>query len=253
MTGVRIHLSPNLRQAQIAELVSQRGEVSVAVLARRFKASAETIRRDLSALADAGQVRKVHGGARAMRAQKEGFFAARMRRNALAKREMAEKLVPLIKPRQTLFMDTGSTTLICAEALARVKALTVITNSTRVASAFAKGRGGATVYLLGGQYREDNAQTVGAGTVRDIAAYRADMALLTVGAIDSSGAMDFSHQEAMVARAMCDAAAQIVVLADHSKFNRRAAFNVCDLASIDVLVSDKAPDAGLLSAHTTVL
>jgi DeoR/GlpR family transcriptional regulator of sugar metabolism len=63
---------------------------------------------------------------------------------------IAEKITKLIMPRQTIFMDTGSTTLICAEALARVKGLKVITNSTRIAATFASATGEAEVYLLGG-------------------------------------------------------------------------------------------------------
>ncbi len=242
------HLSPAARQARILELVAQRGQARVPALARRFQTSDETIRRDLTILAEAGQLRKVHGGARALAAQHEGVFAARLRRNALAKRLIAEKLVAMLSPRATLFMDTGSTTLICAEALAKVKNLTVITNSTRIAAAFGTGRGGAEVYVLGGAYRADNAQTVGAATLADIAHYHADIALLTIGGLDQSGAMDFSHAEAMVARAMAAASTQVVVLADHSKFGRRAAFGVCGLADISTLVSDTPPDESLRAA-----
>lgn len=246
-----MYMRPALRQAKIYDLVSQRGSVSVEVLAGEFDASAETIRRDLSVLADAGQLRKVHGGARAMAPapqQGEGVFEARMRRNALAKRVIAEKLAGVIAPRQTIFMDTGSTTLICAQAIARIKKLTVITNSTGIAATMAEGSGGADVYLLGGRYRRDNAQTVGGTTLAEIASYRADIALLTIGALDAGGAMDFSKYEAEVARAMANAAAQVTLVADHSKFNRSAPFQVCDLGAINRLVSDKPPEAALANA-----
>jgi DeoR family glycerol-3-phosphate regulon repressor len=231
-----------MRQAEICDLIAKRGEISVGRLAVKFDTSAETIRRDLTILADAGQIRKIHGGARSLSPQGEGVFDVRMRRNALAKRLIAQKVVSLVVPRQTVFMDTGSTTLICAEAMARIKKLTVITNSTRIAATFAEGAGGADIYLLGGRYRRDNAQTVGSDTTNEIARFRADMAIITVAAIDAGNAMDFSNDEAQVARAMIGASAQTVIVADHTKFNRAAPFNVCSLNGINALVSDKAPD-----------
>lgn len=248
MTGARKQIRPSIRQAEISEFVTKRGEASVDLLAEKFDTSSETIRRDLSVLANAGQVRKVHGGARSLISHGEGGFDTRMRRNTLAKHLIAEKMAKLVKPRQTLFMDTGSTTLICAEALARIRRLTIITNSTRIAASFSAGAGRADVYLLGGLYRGGNAQTVGAGTVSEIANYNADMAILTIGAIDGGGAMDFSNQEALVARAMMRASGLVTILADHSKFDKRAAFKVSGLSGVDTLVSDRAPGAALKTA-----
>lgn len=241
MAGRRTNIKPSIRQARIVELVSQQSAVTVEGLAADFNISPETIRRDLSILADAGQIRKVHGGARAAQLQEEGPFKDRMNKNTLAKRVIAEKVARLVSPRQTIFLDTGSTTLICAEVLARIDGLKVITNSCRIASTFAKGSGGADVYLLGGQYRGDNAQSVGAITVEEVARYNADCAIITVSALDTCGAMDFSHEEAQVARAMIAASSRVAVVADSTKFNQRTVFNVCELSQIDTLVVDAAP------------
>lgn len=238
---------PAVRQAEIHDVVARRSEVSVDVLARKFDASPETIRRDLTVLADAGLVQKIHGGARGIVPQAEGEFASRLRRNALAKRRIGEAMADLVQPHTTLFMDTGSTTLICAEALSRIKNLTIVTNSTGIAQAFYKGRGGADIYLLGGAYRGGNAQTVGGAVIRQIADYRADMAILTVGAIDGQGATDFSNHEAEVGRAMIKASSALTLVVDRSKFNRSAGFKLCGLSEIDTLVTDQAPDAALLA------
>ncbi len=241
MAGRRTSIKPSMRQARIVELVSQQNAVTVEGLAADFNISPETIRRDLSILADAGHIRKVHGGARAAQLQEEGPFKDRMNKNTLAKRVIAEKVARLVSPRQTIFLDTGSTTLICAEVLARIDGLKVITNSCRIASTFANGSGGADVYLLGGQYRGDNAQSVGAITVEEVGRYNADCAIITVSALDTCGAMDVSHEEAQVARAMLAASSRTAVVADSTKFNQRTVFNVCELSQIDTLVVDTAP------------
>lgn len=241
MAGRRTSIKPSIRQARIVDLVSQQDAVTVEGLAADFNISPETIRRDLSILADAGHVRKVHGGARAAQLQEEGPFKDRMNKNTLAKRVIAEKVARLVSPRQTIFLDTGTTTLICAEVLARIDGLKVITNSCQIASTFANGSGGADIYLLGGQYRGDNAQSVGAITVEEVGRYNADCAIITVSALDTCGAMDVSHEEAQVARAMLAASSRTVVAADSTKFNQRTVFNVCELSQIDTLVVDAAP------------
>jgi DeoR/GlpR family transcriptional regulator of sugar metabolism len=241
-------VKPRVRQQEILDLVVRDGEVSVETLASRFDSSQETIRRDLSILADAGRIRKVHGGARHLLRGDEGAFDERMGRNALAKRLIAEKITKLITPRQTIFMDTGSTTLICAEALARVKGLKVITNSTRIAATFASGTGEAEVYLLGGRYINDNSQTVGSSTIGEIQKFRADHAIIAIGALDISGAMDYSNDEAQVGRSMIAAASKLTIVADSSKYEQRAAFKVCDLEEVDNLIGDKFPEPALYDA-----
>jgi DeoR/GlpR family transcriptional regulator of sugar metabolism len=57
----------DLRRAQILADARERGGVSLRELSDRFAVSIPTIRRDLSALADQGLVRRVHGGAVAVR------------------------------------------------------------------------------------------------------------------------------------------------------------------------------------------
>ncbi|WP_433076033.1 DeoR family transcriptional regulator [Dactylosporangium sp. CA-052675] len=52
-----------LRRAEILAAARQRGGVGLRELSRRFHVSIPTIRRDLSALAERGLVRRVHGGA----------------------------------------------------------------------------------------------------------------------------------------------------------------------------------------------
>ncbi|GAA2358791.1 DeoR family transcriptional regulator [Dactylosporangium salmoneum] len=52
-----------MRRAEILAAARQRGGVGLQELSRRFHVSIPTIRRDLSALAERGLLRRVHGGA----------------------------------------------------------------------------------------------------------------------------------------------------------------------------------------------
>jgi len=239
-------MKPKARQAGIAEAIGQEGQMSVEALADRFGVSAETIRRDLAQLAEGGLVQKVHGGAKRLRLLSEGSFQERMTQNAAAKRIIAEKLVQVVEPGDTLFIDTGSTTVIAAEALAPVGGFTVITNSLRIAQIFANADRGNRVFLLGGGFNAGNDQTVGPVALAQIAAFQADHALLTVAGFDvAAGATDADFDESQVARAMIENADQVILLVDGSKLGRKAAFRVCPARRVDLLVTEDEPDAAL--------
>lgn len=245
MPGRKVSVKPNLRRAEIIERVNREGEVSVDELSRIFTASAETVRRDLNNLAAAGQLRKIHGGAMRIASTVEGSFDERLGRNRLAKQVVAEKLAGIVSPDQSLFMDTGSTTLICAEALGRVPNLTVITNSTQIAKVVSEGAGERRIILLGGTYRNSNSQTVGPSAIAEVARFRPDHAIIAIGTLDARGAADYSEEEAEVARAMIDAAANLTVVADSSKLNRRTTYHVCALDEIDTLILERPPGGKL--------
>ncbi|WP_116600256.1 DeoR/GlpR family DNA-binding transcription regulator [Primorskyibacter marinus] len=257
MVGKRQALRPSVRRAAIHEIIEKTGGASVDALAERFDASTETVRRDLNALAKAGRVRKVHGGAVKASITPEGLFEERLAVNAQAKQEIAEKLSKLVEPGQSIMMDTGSTTLVCAGALAHVRDLTVITNSVRIAQTIASVNNGSRVILLGGTYRTDNSQTVGAHTCSEISRIRTDHVVLTVTGFDGSGAYDFSESEAQIARAMAENTGALTVVADSSKFGRNSTFKVCNLERIDrlVLESNPLPDAkaALIAAGIAVI
>jgi len=196
----------------------------------------------------------VHGGARRPKLHAEGSFLERMAEDAGAKEIVARKLAGLIEPGDTIFIDTGSTTLACARQLAAIPDLTVITNSLQIAQVMGAGKANCAVYQLGGQLQADNSQTVGPMAIAQIGQFQADCAVITVAAIDAQvGGMDASFDEAQVARAMIERARHLFVVAHAGKFGRKAAFRVCRLNEIDVLVADHVPAspfaAALRAAH----
>jgi DeoR/GlpR family transcriptional regulator of sugar metabolism len=242
-------MKPRDRQAKIAAIIGQEGQASVDALALRFDVSAETVRRDLTQLAESGLVQKVHGGAKRPRLHAEASFLERMSEDADAKQEIGRKLRALVEPGDTVFIDTGSTTLICAAAVADIGGLTVVTNSAEIARTMAQGAADNAIYLLGGRYGADNSETLGPIAIEQIATFQADSAILTVAAVDAdAGIMDADIEEAQVARAMIANAQQVIIVANATKLGRRAAFRVCDLGSVDVLVSDQPPSIELATA-----
>jgi DeoR family transcriptional regulator, glycerol-3-phosphate regulon repressor len=245
-------LKPSDRHNEIVRLVHKAGEASVDELADQLGVSRETIRRDLSDLDGLGRLRKFHGGARVRSSAStepsaEGPFALRMGENTTAKRKIAYKASTLLSPGDSLFIDTGTTTLMLAEALVELPSLTVITNSWRVAATVA-ANADHKVFLLGGAYGADAGETLGQFAVEQIRKFRARHAFLTVGAIDQSTVMDFDMQETEVAQAMVERVDAVTVLADSSKFGKLGIFEVARWRAIGRLVSDQTPPPAMRDA-----
>lgn len=250
---VQSDLTPAERQSRIADLVRERGRVSVEDLAEEIEISRETIRRDLNALSARGLVQKFHGGAARVTGDAEGSFRQRMGENIPAKLAIARRAAALFKPGESLFIDTGSTTLYFAEALAQSRAqshgLTVITNSSAIARTLSPPGSPHRVVLIGGDYHHDNQETVGVMAVTQIRGFRTRHAVLTVGAIADTGAvMDFSIEEADVARAMVAQSEDVTILADVSKLARTALREVCHLDEVRRIVCDGSPPISVARA-----
>lgn len=237
-----------LRKERIVALIEAETQTTVDALAERFDVSKETIRRDLTDLADRGLIRKVHGGATVPHRMVEPSFQMRMTENTAAKRRIAETAAALFQAGDTLFIDAGSTTLIFAEALSRQSGITVITNSIDIAQVISRNGSGNRAFLIGGELAPANSETIGALATRQIAQFQASHVVLTVGGISATGIMDFDLNEAEVAQAMIAQGQSLTVLADSSKFGRTALFKVAHLGKIARLIADASPPPALATA-----
>jgi DeoR family glycerol-3-phosphate regulon repressor len=245
-------MRPSNRREEIVRLVREHLRVSVEDLASMLGASKETVRRDLSSLAEEGRIRKVHGSAVLPETNSESSFEIRMSEGTLQKKSIARRAAQLFRPGESLFIDTGTTTLAFAEAIAQATGLTIITNSASIARVIGLGRGKNKVFLLGGEYREESSQNVGSFVLDQISRFRTDNAVLTVGAISPVGVMDFALEESDVARAMAQHARSVTVLADSSKLGRDALFPWSPLAGIKRLVTNHMPDDAMLANALTI-
>lgn len=243
-------LKPQDRHASILTLVREHRTVSVEYLAEHLNASRETIRRDLTELSSRGLLRKYHGGATLLIEQTEGKFRNRRHEQAQEKRAVARYAAALFNQGDTLFIDTGTTTLAFAQELAHQGAMTVITNSLTITQLMARSGQKHRVFLIGGEYLEDASENVGKLAVEQIKQFQALDAVITVGAIDEKGIMDYELQEAEIAQAMIAQARRITVIADATKLNRTALFRVCTLDQIHRLIVSAKPEPSLYEALT---
>ncbi|MFO1069098.1 MAG: DeoR/GlpR family DNA-binding transcription regulator [Geminicoccaceae bacterium] len=230
-------------QTAILDEVRRAGRISVVTLAARLAVSDETIRRHVKALAENGLVHRQHGSVALPDALREPPFRRRMEVEAAAKRLIARRTADLVQDGETVMLDTGSTTAYVAEALAIRSKLTVITNSLEIAR-FLVGRGDNRVLMAGGELRAHDAAALGAPALEFVRQFRADRAILSVGAFDlRGGLMDHDVDETMFARALIGQAEQVTVVADSTKFGQAALVTICPLKAVHQIVTDRQPPA----------
>ena len=251
-------MTPHDRQNKIVNIIRERNHITVDELAKFLSVSRETIRRDLTTLTRIGKVQQCHGGASLPIITEEGPFQEPMSENVAAKVQIADEAVKLVSPGETIFIDTGSTTLYFAEKLAELSNLTVITNSGEIARIISLFPMQPQVFMLGGKFNGDNRQTYGNLVISQAQFFRAHHVILTVGVVNAiTGIMDFNFEEAQIAQAMIEQAESLTVLADYSKFGGIASFKVCDLDQVTNLVCNQCPPdeikSALLEANVNII
>lgn len=219
----------------------------IAEVADTLGISAETARRDIRALVDAGSAVRSHGAVGLAGQTGEAPFDRRMRENAAAKRAIARAVAAGIGDGSSVMLDTGTTTSFIARELLQHRQLTVVTNSSDIARILATVNGNR-VYMAGGELRRDSGAALGASALEFIGRFSVEHAVISAGAADAGGVMDFDLQEAEFARAVLACGARRIVATDATKFGRRGLIRVTDFAHVDVLVTDRAPPADLAAA-----
>lgn len=138
-------------------------------------------------------------------------------------------------------VGAGTTTQELARRLARVPGLTVVTNSLLVAQALAHANR-VEVVMTGGTLRGSNYALVGSGAEQSLQGLRVSRAFLSGSGLTAERGLSTSNMlSASVDRALVQAAAEVVVLADHTKLGTDTMFQTVPTDVITRLVTDEPP------------
>ena len=246
------------RQLLIAELIAERGRVTVNQMAERFHITPETVRRDLDTLESARALRRVHGGAVAMNklSMSEPSLRERQTQRPDEKSRIAAAALALIPTSRTasIVLDAGTTTELLADRLVEWKPsspgdqLLVITNAIPIASKLS-ANDEIQLHILGGRVRGLTSAVVGDSTTNQLAALRADIAFVGTNGVDAVfGFSTPDTVEAAVKTAMVRSARRVVVLADSAKLGEETLVRFAALADVDTLITDAPPSPELAAA-----
>jgi DeoR/GlpR family transcriptional regulator of sugar metabolism len=228
------------RRELILRWLGTEGKVRASDLALRLRVSLDTVRRDLQELADAGALRRVHGGALPPAAPGPDSFVERLPDDVAAKAAIAQAAVGLVRPGEVIAISGGTTTLEFARRLPDDLDATVIATNPHIAVALAD-HPALTVDLVGGRLHPAARTVVGSEAVEAFRRVRADVCVLSACSLHPKVGMALrQREEAAVVRAMVQDAGRVVSLTTASKLGTTGPYPVAAIERIDTLVTDAA-------------
>lgn len=233
--------SKRRRQETIVNEIARSGRVDVGTLATALGVSTMTVRRDMSELNERGLINRVHGGATSRK--RPAIRATVMRDEKLA---IARWVADSTEDGEFLGLDIGSTCTAVAHALNARGRVTVLSNSLE--SLYVLRSPEVTTIAIGGSVQPEGSilphDPPGA-----LEPYVLDRVILGCGGISASRGITFhAANETFFRRELLRGASEVILVADHTKFEREASFSLGGLSHIDKLVTTAEPEGPLADA-----
>lgn len=239
-----------LKQERIALVLKQinlHNKVLSSDLSTQLNISEDTIRRDLNELAESGKIVKVHGGALSKSFhfpfQEVEIYARE------SKKEIALKTLNLIKNDMILLLGGGTTMIELARIIpVNLKAM-LFTISPLVALEVAE-HSNVNVNLIGGQLSRNSHVSIGSHVINLLSEIKVDLCFLgTNGLSLEAGVTDSDWEVVQVKKAMIKSAEKTALLTIAEKLGSIQKMKVCNLNSVDYLITDLQKDNATLAEY----
>ncbi len=209
------------RYQAILQLLSEKNTVAVSELTQILGASESTVRRDLTALDKAGKLKKVFGGATALR-QNTGVAEDAVDRRELVMNEeksaIAAYSAGLINDGDFVYIDAGTTTSRLIDYISNKNA-TYVTNGVHHARRLIQK--GFNAYIIGGKMKPVTEAVIGAQGIESIKSYNFTKAFMGTNGIDlEAGFTTLDIEEALIKQAAIEKSYLTFILADRTKFQK---------------------------------
>jgi len=230
------------RLGNIINLLKQNNELSVKEASGMMNVSEMTIRRDLDALQQQGIINRTHGGAVLLdpntSVRYPYILGEQLTKNTREKNLIGIKAASLVRPHETIFLDSGTTTPFIAKNLSPELPITVLCYTFTNAMEFYP-RKEANLILLGGMFHRDSNIFHSVENYELVRNTRADKAFISTGGLDPKmGLTTFFDYEAAIKREMIRSARHIILVADSTKFGYISVTHFANLEEIDTIITD---------------
>lgn len=230
------------RREKICEIIKTKEKVSVTELSELCNVTEETIRKDLTKLEKEGILTRTHGGAVLKQTTEDNnvHFGTRRLNQEKEKKIIGELVRNHLREGATLFADASTTVIEALKMLPDTWDLTVVTNST---AAYAElENSNMNIISTGGKFNKKSLSLQGIVAKECIGKYNVEIALISCKTLDMiRGVQDSNENEADIKRCMIQHAQKVILLVDHTKFNRSSFISLLDIDDVDVIVTDCDP------------
>lgn len=227
------------RKQRIIDYLQKHRVAKTADLSKSLNVSEVTIRRDIKEFEDNNHIERFHGGIRLVQdiTDNEVLYEEKGGQYNREKKQIAQETVKHIDDGDTIFINSGSTTLyVLKELNDSGKNVKVISNNALAPTVIDSNS--VELLLTGGEYRTKSKSLIGEGAIQVISNIVANKCILGVNGIGAEdGIFTSVYQEAGVNGQMIESCiGEVIVVADHSKIGKVYNFKSADIDKIDVLV-----------------
>jgi DeoR/GlpR family transcriptional regulator of sugar metabolism len=236
------------RKQQILGLLKRNGQVIAKDVSQTMGVSEDTIRRDLREMAQEGLLQRVHGGALPASPAIADFAGRELLRHD-GKIAIGLAAAAMVRPGQVIILDGGTTAREVARHLPLELKATIVTHSPTIALELVQ-HPDLEVILIGGRLFKHSVVSVGAAAIAAISQIHADTYFMGVtGVHPKTGLTTGDYEEAAIKRALCQAAAETVVLASAEKLNAASPYRVVGLEEVSGIITERSADAALTKPY----
>lgn len=230
-----------LRHKYILDMLKKEGYVRVQDLSAALNVSEVTIRKDLKILENKKLLFKNHGSASSTHfgsviADKHIDEKEKIHRDE--KTRIAKAAVKLLEPNDKIIIASGTTLLAFANEIQVNEPITIISSSIKLSLALCYNPN-IDVIQLGGTMRKNSVSVVGHEAENTLSQFTCNKLFLGVDGIGvDSGLTTSDVNEARINQAMIDAAKEVIILTDSSKFSKLGFCKICEVSKVDHIITD---------------
>lgn len=226
------------RHLTVAELVIERGSVSMDELADLTGVSLMTMYRDVSALEEVGLLQRHRGRVSAVASGlQEASAAFRVEQDQASKQAIARAIAARIPVGSSVLLDDSTSGVYVVRELRHRAPITIVTNSLMIARETTEFPA-LNLFLTGGSYQPWADAVLGPTTISTLAGMDADFCVLSASGIAQGRCFHPYEDVVAVKQAMMASADTSLLALDHSKLRRKALHAFADLKDLDAVVVD---------------
>jgi len=228
--------------------------VEISQIARQLDVSSVTVRNDLRELQAAGKLRRTHGGAihssetPSDLSPVEAIMKPKLIPNLALKEKLAEAVVRLIEPGDSIFLGGGSTFYVIARHLRQRKDLRIVTSSMSIAYELAPFSN--SIFFIGGELAEFDGiyNTGGPKVAQELEKIYVNKAFIGVSGIDLNAQLTvYDLSQFTLLTSTKKIARETILVADATKFGFQSAHRLGSVLDVaDVILTNREVDARFL-------
>lgn len=230
------------RMELIVDLANRHDIITVEELMKKVACSKATLRRDINRLSESGRIRKTHGGIMSVTMGAglvEPSLGIKSSLHMGEKRRIAAAAVRHVTKNEYVILDSGTTVLELAKLLDDAVPFTAVTCDLLIAMEIAR-RPAVDLVMLGGVLRKGYYSLYGYFAEDMLKNISATKAFVTVDSVDvEQGLMNYSSDDIALKKLIVDSCDEVILLADHSKFEVKSFLRICGLSRVSRIITGR--------------